>query len=60
MVSISQIREVRNKIKKIKTISSSLKGAKEEFIEEFKKLGSEFEKASEELDAFLDMLKKRE
>jgi len=60
MTSVSQLRKVTNKIKRIKTISQSLEGAKKEFENEFKKLADEFERASRELDEYIDMLRKRE
>ena len=56
MASVSQLRKVRNKIKKIKTLAQSLEGAKEEFEKEFKQLGEEYERTSEEL---MDLLEKK-
>ena len=58
MATVSQLRKVRNKIKKIKTLAQSLESAKEEFKKEFIHLAEEYERTSEELIALLEKIKK--
>ena len=58
MASVSQVRKVRNKIKKIKTLLQSLESAKEEFRKEFIHLAEEYERTSEELKDLLEKKKK--
>ena len=58
MSSISGFRGIKNKLKKIKTISKSMEEAKEEFKKEFEKAANELNEIRQVLEDIIDNLKK--
>lgn len=60
MGSVTGIRGVSNKIRKIKRIARSLEDAEKEFKIEVDKIVDELEQSKKELQAFFDALRKGE
>ena len=58
MGSVTGIRGVSNKIRKIKRIAQSLEAAEKEFKTEINKIVDELEQSKKELQVFFDELRK--
>jgi len=60
MGTVTGIRGVSNKIRKIKRIARSLEDAKKEFKIEVDKIADELEKSKNDLQEFIDSIRKGE